>query len=124
MHGKGMSGGFMIFSAGEKRLIFEHAQGMWHELMTGSWFKLSTPSGTVDEAEELMTIQNNITDWLTKRSNLDHKTISENVRKKNWYMSGKQMVEWGFADGFIGGLESLSTEREFYMPHKEVNSDK
>ena len=102
LHGMAMSAGFVTFNAGEKRLVSRHAQGMWHELMSFAFFDVKTPAGLKDEAKEYEAIQKNINTFLSERSGMSIEEIEKKIWKKNWWISGAEMVELGFADGFIG----------------------
>jgi ATP-dependent protease ClpP protease subunit len=104
--GYAMSCGFLIFEAGETRLVSPRATGMWHEFRSFAMFQVKTPSGIEDEAEEMRIIQNNVNEYLASRSCRDGVCLSvedihKEVNKRNWWLNGSDMIELGFADGYI-----------------------
>ncbi|MFH2073976.1 MAG: ATP-dependent Clp protease proteolytic subunit [Pseudomonadota bacterium] len=105
LHAKAFSGGFFVFVAGSPRLVDEHAELMWHEIQSyeGFGFKISTPSDKEDDARIFRHLQDVLHEYLATRCKLTKEEIDAKVNKRQeWWMSGKQAVGYGFADGFIG----------------------
>jgi len=105
LHAKAFSGGFFVFVAGSPRLVDEHAELMWHEIQSyeGFGFKVSTPSDKEDDARIFRHLQDVLHEYLATRCKLTKQEIDAKVNKRQeWWMSGKQAVEFGLADGFIG----------------------
>jgi len=102
--GAGFSAAFYIFTAGDLRLVDEFAELMWHELQTpaGGAFKLATPSDTEEKARVERRFQSIRNTYLATRGKLSKEEIDKKIAKREFWMSGKQAVEFGFADGFIG----------------------
>lgn len=102
IHGAAFSAGFYVFVAGDKRLVSPHADLMWHELQSASFgFNITTPADREEEARVLRHIQDIRNTYLAERSNLTKAQVDEKISKKEFWMSGNQAVEYGFADGFI-----------------------
>ena len=101
VHGFAASAGFILFANGTKgyRFASPQAELMWHELYTFDFFKVSTPSGTKDEAEVLDHLQTTASTYLSERSNLSVAEWNEKVHKKEFWCNGKQAVEIGLSDG-------------------------
>lgn len=102
LYGAAMSAGFMVFVSGTKgyRIVSPLALLMWHEVWNLSWFKLTTPSGAEEEARIYRLFQDNMNEWLQSVSNMTKEKIDQKVKFKEFWMTGKQALEFGFADGF------------------------
>lgn len=103
VHGFAASAAFLIFVAGSDghRVALSNANLMWHELISFSFFDISSPADKEEEAKELRWLQNNIHDYFVSRGNLTKEEIDENVYKKNWWISGKDAVKFGYADSLV-----------------------
>jgi len=100
--GSAFSAGFYIFTAGDKRLVDEYSDLMWHEIQISSWgFNVTTPSDSEEKVRIYRHIQDIRNNYLATRSKLTLKEINEMVARKELWISGKQAVEYGFADGFF-----------------------
>ena len=104
VYGFAASAGFLIFCGGTKghRLISPTAECMWHELRIGEFMKITTPSGSEDEAEILRHLQNTAQNWIVNRSRTTKDDLDKRIRKKDWWLNGTEMVELGLADGYLG----------------------
>lgn len=103
VYGFAASAGFIVFVAGDQgqRFVAPQAQLMWHELMSFKLFDIATPADKEDEARVLRHLQDNINHWMAGRSKLSKTEIDEKIRKREFWMSGKDAVAAGFADGFV-----------------------
>ena len=103
LYGAAFSAGFYIFVSGDNRLVSPNSDLMWHELKSfeGYGFKITTPSDKEEEARILRHLQNIRNAYLATRGKLNKAEMDEKVAKKEFWMSGKEAVEFGFADGFI-----------------------
>lgn len=106
IYGAALSAGFYIFVSGSPghRLVSPYADLMWHELISlkGIGFVFESPSDSEESSRVLRHLQNIRNEYIASRSKLTKAQIDEKIRKKEFWMSGKQAVEYGFADGFIG----------------------
>lgn len=101
--GVAMSAGFYIFLAGHKKYAFKHSQLLIH---SGS----ASFAGTASEIEEA---QNNykkeLEEW--KDYVLGNTSIGEPLFKKNqkkdWYVSGDDLIKLGIIDNFIEKIEDI-----------------
>ena len=102
-HGFAASAGFLIFASGTKghRFVNEQAELMWHEVMSFKMFSLDTPSSSEEGARVLRHLQNTGNDWLSKCSKLSKEEMDEKIRNHEFWMNGKQAIEYGFADAFL-----------------------
>jgi ATP-dependent protease ClpP protease subunit len=102
-HGFAASAAFILFVNGTKgyRLASPEALFMWHEVMSFSFLEIKTPSSTEDEAAVMRKFQNTAHCWLAARAKVSKEKIDENVRKREWWLTGAEMIEFGFADGLI-----------------------
>jgi len=101
VRGFAASAGLIIFCAGEQRLVHPRALLMWHEISQFKMFDVSSPSDKEDEARVLRLFQSNLNDWLSKKSKLTKEEIDQKIRKREFWFTGKQAVEFGFATGYI-----------------------
>lgn len=92
----------MIFLAADKRLISPTAELMFHELWSFTFLSMDSPSDKEDEARVLRHIQDGITAWVSSRCNLSKSAIDERIRKKEFWVSGKEARDYGMATGYIG----------------------
>lgn len=101
--GFGASAGFYVFVNGSHgyRKILPSAALMWHELKVGQLFKISTPSSTEDEAENLRLIQTNVNAKIASVSNMTVEEINEWIHKRDAWIMGDKCIEMGFADELI-----------------------
>lgn len=99
--GYAASAGFMILVAGKKRLVSPTSLLMWHELQTFKMFDISSPSDKEEEARVLRLFQDNANSWLAARSKISKDRLDQLIKKKEFWMTGKQAIEMGFADGFL-----------------------
>ena len=103
-HGLAASAGFMVFVGGTKghRYVAPYSLLMWHELISFKLFDISSPSDKEDEARVLRFFQNKGNEYLAGRSNLSKEKLDELIHKKEFWMSGTEAIEYGFADGLLG----------------------
>lgn len=101
VYGFAASAGFLIAASGTKghRLVSSTAQMMWHELISFSMFSVESPSDSEEKARVLRHLQDTANKWLSERSNLTVEQINEKIKKKEFWINGKQAIECGFADG-------------------------
>jgi len=102
LYGMAASAGFLLFCAGTERVVNETAEGMWHELITGEFMAIKSPADKEDEALVLRHLQNTANDWIASRSKIKKDVLDEKIRKKEFWVNGKEMIEMGFADKSIG----------------------
>ena len=103
VNGFAASAGFYVFMNGDDRLVSPTAQLMWHELYTFSFFKISEPSDSEDEARVLRHLQDTVNQWIADRSHLTKDEVDAMVKKKELWVNGLQALENGFATGLIVG---------------------
>jgi len=100
------SAAFFIFVSGDKgkRFVSPYSDLMWHEIRTvEGWApRLAMPSSKEDEAKVFRHLQDIRNEYLATRGKLSKEELDRMIRYKDWWMSGKQAFEYGFADGFIG----------------------
>jgi len=103
IYGGAMSAGFMLFCAGTKgyRFVQPQAELMWHELQAGQWPEVTSPSKEEHKAEIYRHLQDTANEWLATRGKMTKEELDEKVAWKEFWFTGKEAVELGFADGFI-----------------------
>jgi len=102
-YGFAMSAGFLIFASGSKgkRMVSPTAEFMWHELLTFEMFAIKTPSSTEEQSRVLRHLQDTGNSWLASVSNMTKEDLDAKVKSKELWLRGTEMVEQGFADGFL-----------------------
>jgi ATP-dependent protease ClpP protease subunit len=100
MPGYGFSMGFVAMQGGETRLVDRFAQGMAHEMWSIAFLKVDTPASLETDAKEYRTIQTNLSKLMIDRTKVPLEDIEKRMHKKNWWLSGEEMIEFGFADGY------------------------
>jgi ATP-dependent protease ClpP protease subunit len=109
IYGFALSAGFHIFVAGNlgQRFVGPQAELMWHEIQSFKFLDYSSPSDKEDEGAVLRHLQDTRNEWLASRSKLTKDELDQKIRKKEFWMSGKEAVEkYGFADAYIGQLDA------------------
>ena len=87
--GAALSAGFYVFLAGDIRLVDKDSDLMWHEIQGGSDDNVK---------KHLQAIRNR---YIASRGKLTKREIDEKIDNKNFWMSGKDAVKFGFATGFL-----------------------
>lgn len=97
------SASFIVFVNGTKgkRYVAPESFHMWHEAMSLSMFDIKTASSTEEEAKLMRKFQDAAHHWLAARSKVSKEELDKLVAKREYWLTGKEMVEMGFADGFI-----------------------
>ena len=97
------SASFIVFVNGTKgrRFVAPESFHMWHEAMSLSMFDIKTASSTEEEAKLMRKFQDAAHHWLAVRSKVGKDELDKLVAKREYWLTGKEMVEMGFADAFI-----------------------
>lgn len=117
-----MSAGFLVAIGGSfgHRYAAPHAMIMHHELWTIAWLKLETPSSKEDEAATMRKWQDNVQDWVMSRCtrNITKEFLDAEVRHKDMWMTGREMIELGFAEWNPGTMYDKQQEMGRVRPEK------
>jgi len=102
-YGMAASAGTILLVSGDigKRFVNPYAEIMLHKLWTFKMFSIDDPDTSEDQAELMKHFQGNINDYILGRTNLEKDALERNMFKKDWWVTGKQCVSLGIADGFI-----------------------
>lgn len=102
-NGFAASAGFLIFISGSMghRTINPYCAMMWHELISFKMLSIDTPSSSEDEAKILRQLQNTGNAYIATRSNLSKEELDEKVKRKEFWMNGKEAFDFGFADKLL-----------------------
>ena len=103
VYGFAASAGFLIAASGTKghRFVSPTSESMWHELMSFTMFAIDTPSDSEEKARVLRHLQDTANEWLASVGNLTMSELNEKIRKREFWLNGREAVEFGFADGFL-----------------------
>lgn len=96
IYGLAASAGFLIFCAAPERVATETAELMWHELITGEMFAIKSPADKEDEAKVLRHLQDVANNFIANKSKVPKETLDAKIRKKEFWISGKEAFEMGF----------------------------
>lgn len=101
--GVAMSAGFLIFISGNKRYAFPHSQLLIHS-------GFASLGGTAEQVEEAQKNYKRQQECM-KRYILDNTAIDEKLfqknSKKDWYLSGDDLINYKIADGLISSFTEL-----------------
>jgi len=102
-NGIAISAGFVIMASGSKgyRSVNPHAELMWHEVQAMEWPEIGTPSNTEERAKIYRHLQDTAHTYLASVSKMTKEQLDDKVNFREFWMTGKKAVEYGFADGFI-----------------------
>jgi ATP-dependent protease ClpP protease subunit len=102
------SAAFIIFLAGSDghRIANATSELMMHEVRSWKggffYFEQVTPSSAEEEAKVYKHFQDTISSWIATRGNIPKKELDDMLKFKEFWMTGKQAKEHGFADMVIG----------------------
>ena len=101
--GIALSAGFIVFVSGSigHRTVDRNAEFMMHELWSIEWPKIATPATKEEDARIYKHLQDNINSWIAQRGNMTKEQIDQKVKFKEAWLTGREMIEYGFADGVI-----------------------
>jgi len=107
------SAAFLVFLAGSNghRIANSTSELMMHEV--ASWkggflfFEKVTPASAEEEARVFKHFQDTISTWIAMRGNISKTELDSMLKFKEFWMTGKQAKEHGFADVVIGDQEGL-----------------
>jgi len=104
-NGFAASAGFLVFVAGTKghRFASNTTQLMWHQLYSFSMMKITTPASSEEETRVLKHLQNTADEYIESRGKLSKDEIHEKVKNKEFWITGRQALEYGFVDKLLGG---------------------
>ena len=88
-YGMAVSAGFIVFLAGDNRLVSRHSIFMWHNLANDT------------EGAKLLNKANNV--YIASRTALTVAQILKRIDNddKNWYFGAKEAIALGIAHGYI-----------------------
>ncbi|HEA68479.1 hypothetical protein LCGC14_1265410 [marine sediment metagenome] len=86
------SGGFMVFLAGDERLVSRHASFMWHN---------TKGYGIDEEANKMFDDRSNA--YIASRTDMTIDQVREKIKngEKDWYFGAKEAIALGIAHGYI-----------------------
>lgn len=98
-YGKAMSMGLILFVAGHKRFAHPLATFMQHQLWSGTEDKLTE---MIESVEQFIRLQDMLDGFLISKTNIKKsKLLKFRDKKKDWYFSGTEAIEFGVADELI-----------------------
>ena len=100
-NGLAASAGAILLVAGDTRLVSPTAEIMIHKVWQFSMFDIADPDSAEDKADVLKHFQQNINEFIASRTNITVEELNQNTFHKMWWMTGKEAVELGVAQGFI-----------------------
>lgn len=98
-----MSNGLSMLLSGHKRFALKHSTGMYHSGSAG----LQGTKEQVDAATKYIASQDKVYEkWFMEHCNVDPKLFNRN-KKKDWYMTADEMLEYGMIDKIIDSLDEV-----------------
>ena len=98
-----MSNGLSLLMAGHKRFALRHSSGMYHSGSAG----LQGTKEQVDAATKYIASQDKMYEkWFMEHCKIDQKLFNRN-KKKDWYMTSEEMLEYGIVDKIIESLDEV-----------------
>lgn len=102
------SAAFLVFLAGSNgyRVANATSELMMHEVRSWKggflYFETVTPASAEEEAKVFKHFQDTISTWIATRGNIPKTELDSMLKFKEFWMTGKQAKEHGFADVVIG----------------------
>lgn len=101
--GAAMSGGFLIFLAGQRRYAFDHSQLLVH---SGSAAFQGTAS-EIEEAQKNYKRQiDRMKDYVLTHTTIDPKIFNKN-KNKDWYLTKQELIDYKIVDKIIENFEDI-----------------
>jgi len=102
-HGFAASAGFYILANGSKghRYVNSHSELMWHEVISFSMFSVESPSDKEEAARVLRHLQDTTNTRLSEVSNMTKEEVDAKIKKREFWMTGTESINYGFADKFL-----------------------
>ena len=64
-------------------------------------FEVATPDSAEDKSNTLKHFQKNINDYIVSRTKIKSEEINDKIFKRDWWMTGKEALEYGVVDHLI-----------------------
>lgn len=101
--GMALSGGALIFLAGEKRFTVKNSWCMTHP---GSGGTSGSYNETVEQSKVWKEQVDNMGKFIVERTGIDDKTWKK-YKNKDWYLNSEQQIEFGFATDKLESLDQI-----------------
>jgi ATP-dependent Clp protease protease subunit len=101
--GEALSGGCLIFLAGEKRFTTPNSWCMVH---AGSGGIAGNYNETKEQSKVWDTQVKNLGNWVISRTGIDTKTYNK-YKNKDWWLTCSQQLEFGFATKQIESIDEI-----------------
>ena len=101
--GNALSGGCLIFLAGEKRFTTANSWAMAH---AGSGGVSGNYNETVEQTKVWNEQVKNMGNYIVSRTGIDDKTWKK-YKNKDWWLNADQQIEYGFATDKLESLEQI-----------------
>lgn len=101
--GNALSGGCLIFLAGEKRFTTTNSWAMAH---AGSGGVSGNYNETVEQTKVWNEQVKNMGNYIVSRTGIDDKTWKK-YKNKDWWLNADQQIEYGFATDKLESLEQI-----------------
>lgn len=101
--GQALSGGCLVFLAGERRFAVKHSYCMCHAGsggIQGNYSETKEQSKVWDEQVKKMG------EYIINRTGIDTKTYNK-YKSKDWYMNMEQQIEFGFATEILESIDQI-----------------
>lgn len=104
--GQALSGGCIVFLAGEKRFTTKNSWAMTHAGSGGT-------QGNYNETQEQVKVWNeqvkNMGIYIMERTGIEEK-VWKKYKNKDWYLNADQQIQFGFATDLLTNMEDLWRE--------------
>lgn len=97
-----MSGGVIIFMAGDDRMMFANARMMMHEASFDHSGMTLTEKEMETEAAETRKLTEQMVQLIANRSQCDVEYVWSLIKGVDFYLGAEEAIEDGFADGIVG----------------------
>ena len=101
--GNALSGGCMIFLAGEKRFVTSNSWAMAH---AGSGGVQGNYSETQEATKVWAAQVKRMGEYIMSRTGIDNKTYNK-YKNKDWYLNADQQIEFGFGTDRLESIDQI-----------------
>lgn len=97
------SAGLIVLVSGSQghRFICRDSMIMFHELNVFEYLSFKSVTDKEEEARVLRMIQDRINGYIISRSRITKQQLENKIKKKEFWMTADEAIQYGFADKFI-----------------------
>jgi ATP-dependent protease ClpP protease subunit len=94
--GYALSANFIVFMAGDKRIVSPYAEMMYHEVRMKD-YKEQTPSSAKEDADVLIHLQESVDEYISNKCDMTKEELKAKIKNKEYWLNGREAKKLNFA---------------------------